>query len=151
MLNCFGIPFEVIDAPVLVRSPCCFGATSPASQNLVKTMKNPMHFLWFQLLLDFCVHRLNSSHCFEHLSQHLFSDPHLSQHFLGKYAAFLKKRCFDHPCFLHSMPLYSFDATLSFFSFLELGCLAHLKAHAKARVLGRRGVRLGKRGGSALL
>ena len=39
MLNCFGIPFVVIEAPVLVRFPCCCGATSLASQNLVNTKK----------------------------------------------------------------------------------------------------------------
>ena len=36
-LNCFGILFVVTDAIVLVRFPCCCGATSPTSQNLVKT------------------------------------------------------------------------------------------------------------------
>ena len=38
MLNCFGIPFVVRDAPLLVRLPCCYGAKSPASQNIVKNM-----------------------------------------------------------------------------------------------------------------
>ena len=32
-------PFVDIDAPVLVRFPCCYGATSPTSQNWVKTKK----------------------------------------------------------------------------------------------------------------
>ena len=48
LLNCFNVTFVVTDAPVLVRFLCCDGATSLASQNLVKTKKldgDPSHTL----------------------------------------------------------------------------------------------------------
>ena len=33
-------PFVVVDAPVLVRFPCCYGGTSPASQIVIKKKQN---------------------------------------------------------------------------------------------------------------
>ena len=35
-------PFVVIDAPVLAKLPCCYGATLPAFQNLVKTKQKDL-------------------------------------------------------------------------------------------------------------